>query len=242
MTAAGKYFCRHLPVIFAKFPESARWSQGAAPKDRCLDLGGERDLMHLVLALAVLAYLLGSIPSGLLVARALGGPDPRRSGSGNLGTANLYRLLGRKAGALTLASDVAKGAVPVALARLTLHSLGSWQDTGVALVAAAAVAGHVFPLYLKFKGGKAVATTFGVVAVLAPWAALNLVAVYLLALSQTRTFSVSALICAWLLPVAVGLFSDSKAYLLLAGALSGLVLVCHRENLERFFKGEEPRL
>ena len=198
--------------------------------------------MHLVLALSVLAYLLGSIPSGLLVARALGGPDPRGSGSGNLGTANLYRLLGRKAGALTLLGDVAKGALPVALARLTLTPLGAWQDTGVALVAAAAVTGHVFPLYLKFKGGKAVATTFGVVAVLVPWAALNLVAVYILALSQTRTFSVSALICAWLLPVAVGLFSDSKTYLLLAAALSGLILVCHRENLERFFKGEEPRL
>ena len=200
------------------------------------------NLMHLVLALMVLAYLLGSIPSGLLVARALGGPDPRQLGSGNLGTANVYRLLGRKAGALTLLGDVAKGALPVALARLTLTSLGAWQETGVALVAAAAVVGHVFPLYLEFKGGKAVATTFGVVAVLAPWAALNLVVVYILALSQTRTFSVSALICAWLLPVAVGLFSDSKAYLLLAGALSGLILVCHRENLERFFKGEEPRL
>jgi len=137
---------------------------------------------------------------------------------------------------------VAKGAVPVALARLTLSPLGDCQDTGVALVAAAAVLGHVFPVYLKFKGGKAVATTFGVVAVIAPWAALNLVLVYLLALSQTRIFSVSALICAWLLPVAVGLFADSKSYLLLAGALSGLILVCHRENLERFFKGEEPRL
>ena len=198
--------------------------------------------MHLVLALTVLAYLLGSIPSGLLVARALGGPDPRGQGSGNLGTANLYRLMGRKAGALTLLGDVAKGALPVAFARLTLTSLGSWQEAGVALVGAAAVTGHVFPLYLGFKGGKAVATTFGVVAVLAPWAALNLVLVYLLALSQTRIFSVSALICAWLLPVAVGLFSVSKAYLLLAGVLSGLVLVCHRENLERFFKGEEPRL
>jgi glycerol-3-phosphate acyltransferase PlsY len=198
--------------------------------------------MHLVVALAVLAYLLGSIPSGLLVARALGGPDPRRQGSGNLGTANIYRLLGPKAGALTLLGDAAKGALPVALAQLTLTSLGAWQDTAVALVAAAAVAGHVFPLYLGFKGGKAVATTFGVVTVLAPWAALNLGVVYILALYQTRTFSVSALICAWLLPVAVGLFSDSKAYLLLAGALSGLVLVCHRENLERFFKGEEPRL
>jgi glycerol-3-phosphate acyltransferase PlsY len=200
------------------------------------------NLMHLALALTVLAYLLGSIPSGLLVARALGGPDPRRLGSGNLGTANLYRLMGRKAGALTLLGDVAKGALPVALARLTFASLGPWQDTGVALVAAAAVVGHVFPLYLGFKGGKAVATTFGVVVVLAPWAALNLVVVYILALSQTRTFSVSALICAWLLPVAVGLFSDSKAYLMLAGALSGLILICHRENLERFFKGEEPRL
>jgi acyl phosphate:glycerol-3-phosphate acyltransferase len=198
--------------------------------------------MHLVVALIALAYLVGSIPSGLLVARALGGPDPRRQGSGNLGTANVYRLLGRKAGALTLLGDVAKGALPVALARLTLASLGAWQDTGVALVAAAAVLGHVFPLYLSFKGGKAVATTFGVVGVLAPWAALNLVIVYLLALAQTRTFSISALICAWLLPVAVGLFSDSKVFLLLAGALSGLILVCHRDNLERFFKGEEPRL
>lgn len=198
--------------------------------------------MYLVVALVVVAYLMGSIPSGLLVARGLGGPDPRGQGSGNLGTANVYRALGRKAGALTLLGDAAKGALPVALARLTLSSLGAWQDTGVALVAAAAVLGHVFPVYLGFKGGKAVATTFGIVAVVAPWAALNLVLVYLLALSQTRIFSVSALICAWLLPVAVGLFTDSKAYLLLAGALSGLILVCHRDNLERFFKGEEPRL
>ena len=73
--------------------------------------------MHLVLALIILAYLVGSIPSGLVVARTLGGPDPRQFGSGNLGTANVYRLLGRKAGALTLLGDAAKGALPVALAR-----------------------------------------------------------------------------------------------------------------------------
>jgi glycerol-3-phosphate acyltransferase PlsY len=198
--------------------------------------------MPRVLALVAMAYLLGSIPAGLLVARALGGPDPRQHGSGNLGTANVYRLLGWKAGALTLLGDVAKGALPVALARLTLTPPAGWQETGVALVGAAAVLGHVFPLYVRFKGGKGVATTFGVVAVLAPWAALNLAVVYVLALAQTRIFSISALICAWLLPVAVGLFADSKAYLLLAGVLSGLILVCHRDNLERFFKGEEPRL
>jgi glycerol-3-phosphate acyltransferase PlsY len=198
--------------------------------------------MYQVLALMVLAYLLGSIPTGLWVARALGGPDPRQQGSGNLGTANVYRLLGRKAGVLTLLGDVAKGALPVALARLWLTPLGAWLEMGVAQVGAAAVLGHVFPIYLKFKGGKGVATTFGVVAVLAPWAALNLLVVYILALVQTRMFSISALICAWLLPVAVGLFADSKAYLLLAGFLSGLILVCHRDNLERFFKGEELRL
>jgi glycerol-3-phosphate acyltransferase PlsY len=198
--------------------------------------------MPLFLGLAVLAYLLGSVPTGLLVARALGGQDPRGSGSGNLGTANLYRLLGAKAGALTLLGDVAKGALPVAAARYWLAPLGPWQETAVAVVGGAAVLGHVFPLYLRFKGGKGVATTFGVVGVLAPWAALNLTVVYILALAQTRIFSLSALIAAWLLPVAVGLFSDSKAYLLLAGALSGLILVCHRDNLERFFKGEEPRI
>ena len=198
--------------------------------------------MYRFLGLTVLAYLIGSIPTGLLVARVLGGPDPRRLGSGNLGTANLYRLLGPLAGALTLLGDVAKGALPVGLALWWLKPLGPWQEAAVAVVGAAAVLGHVFPLYLGFRGGKGVATTFGVVAALAPWAALNLMLVYLLALFQTRIFSLSALIAAWLLPVAVGLFTDSKAYLLLAGGLSGLILVCHRDNLERFFKGEEPRI
>lgn len=198
--------------------------------------------MQTFLGLLVFSYLLGSVPFGLLVARALGAPDPRGQGSGNLGAANLYRLLGLKGGGLTLAGDLLKGTLPALLARYGLTSLGPWQDAAVALVGAAAVLGHVFPVYLGFRGGKGVATSFGVVLGLCPWAGLNLVLVYLLALSQTRIFSISALIAAWLLPVAMGLFSDSKAYLLLAGALSGLILVCHRDNLERFFRGEEPRL
>ncbi|MHB8068614.1 MAG: glycerol-3-phosphate 1-O-acyltransferase PlsY [Desulfobaccales bacterium] len=197
--------------------------------------------MAYFLGLTLLAYLSGSIPFGLVVSRLLGGPDPRGLGSGNLGTANLYRLLGLKAGVLTLLGDTLKGALPVLLASFWLAP-GAWRESALAVVAAAAVLGHIFPLYLQFKGGKGVATTFGVVAVLAPGAALNLVLVYLMALAWTRTFSLSALICAWLLPVAVGLFSDSKAYLLLAAGLSGLILVCHRENLERLFKGEEPRI
>ena len=198
--------------------------------------------MLYLLTLIFLAYLSGSIPTGLLVARFLGGPDPRQAGSGNLGTANVYRLLGPKAGALTLAGDVIKGAVPLIVAVFWLPPLGTWQETALSLVGLAAVLGHMFPLYLGFHGGKGVATAFGVIAVLCPWAALNLVIVYVIALIQTRTFSVAALLCAWLLPVAIGLFSYSKAYVFLAGVLSGLILLKHRENLERLFKGEEPSI
>ena len=198
--------------------------------------------MAYFLGLTILAYLLGSIPFGLVVSRLSGGPDPRGLGSGNLGTANLYRLLGLKAGILTFLGDALKGALPVLLASFWLSPLGAWREGAVAVVGGAAVLGHVFPLYLKFKGGKGVATAFGVVAALSPWAGLSLALVYVLALAQTRIFSLSALICAWALPLALGLFSDSKAYLLLAGFLSALVLVCHRKNLERLFKGEEPRI
>jgi glycerol-3-phosphate acyltransferase PlsY len=198
--------------------------------------------MASVLAAVLMAYLAGSIPFGLLAGRVFGRMDPRHAGSGNLGAANLYRLLGPKAGAFTLLGDLGKGLLPVLAVRWWLIGPGAGQELALALTAAAAVLGHVFPLYLGFKGGKGVATTFGVMAALVPWAALNLALVYFLALAQTRIFSISALIAAWLLPVAVGLFSDSKTYLLLAGVLSGLILACHRDNLERFFKGEEPRV
>jgi glycerol-3-phosphate acyltransferase PlsY len=198
--------------------------------------------MTVFLGLVTLAYLLGSIPTGLIVARLAGGPDPRRAGSGNVGAGNLFRLMGTKAGILTLLGDAVKGAVPVFLAITWLAPLGAWQEGAVAAVALVAVLGHLFPIFLNFQGGKGVATAFGVVAVLCPLAALNLLAVYLVAIYQIRIFSVAALLCAWLLPLAVGLFGDSKTYLLLAGVLSGLVLVCHRENLVRLAKGEEPRL
>jgi glycerol-3-phosphate acyltransferase PlsY len=198
--------------------------------------------MLYLLILILLAYLLGSLPTGLVVARLLGGPDIRKAGSGNVGAANVYRLLGPRAGVLTLAGDVAKGALPVVLAIFKLPLLGAWHETALSLVALAAVLGHMFPLYLGFQGGKGVATTLGVIGVLCPWAALNLIIVYAIALTQTRIFSVAALLCAWLLPVAIALFSSAKAFIFLAGVLSGLILLKHRENLERLFKGEEPRL
>jgi acyl phosphate:glycerol-3-phosphate acyltransferase len=198
--------------------------------------------MAYFLGLLLLAYVVGSIPTGLVIFRLLGGPDPRQAGSGNPGAANLYRLMGPKAGLLTLAGDALKGALPVSLAIYGLTALGAWREAAVAAVGAAAVAGHMFSFFLKFHGGKGVATSFGVVAVLSPLTALNLLIVYLLALAWTRIFAVGSLFCAWLLSLAMGLFADAKAYLLLAGVLSGLILVKHRDNLERLVKGEEPRL
>ena len=198
--------------------------------------------MMYFLGLLMFAYLLGSVPTGLVVARLMGGPDPRQTGSGNLGAANLYRLLGRNAGVFTFLGDTVKGAVPVFLAVFWLTPLGAWRESAVAAVGLAAVLGHVFPVFLNFRGGKAVATSFGVVAVICPLAALNLFVAYLVTLYQVRIFSVGSLLCAWLLPLAVGLFCDSKAYLLLAGILSALVLVLHRENAVRLVRGEEPRL
>ena len=197
--------------------------------------------MPFFLGLTALAYLLGAIPTGLVVARLMGGTDPRQGGSGNVGAANLYRILGLNAGVFTLAGDILKGSLPVFLALYWLTPLGPWQESAMAVVAGAAVMGHCFSIFLNFKGGKGVATAFGVLAVLVPCASLNLLLVYGLALYRSRIFSVSSLLCAWLLPLAVGLFSTSRAYLLLAGVLSGLILVRHRENLERLAKGEEPK-
>ncbi|MCL6621912.1 MAG: glycerol-3-phosphate 1-O-acyltransferase PlsY [Syntrophobacterales bacterium] len=187
-------------------------------------------------------YLVGSFPTGLVVARVLGGPDPRQAGSGNVGAANLYRLLGPRAGGLTLAGDALKGALPVLVASYSLRPLGPWQESAVAAVGLAAVLGHVWSLFLGFRGGKGVATAFGVLAVLTPWATVNLLAAYLLAVHRSRVFAVGSLMAAWLMPLAVGLFSDSKAYLLLAGIFSGLILLRHRDNLERLVRGEEPRI
>lgn len=198
--------------------------------------------MAYVVALMAGAYLLGSIPFGLVIARLMGGPDPRRAGSGNIGAANLYRLLGPNAGAFTLAGDVLKGALPVFLARFGLTGVDPGQEVVVAAVGLAAVLGHIFPLYLGFRGGKAVATSFGVVAVLNIAAAGALILVYALVVRLFRILSLGSLAAAWLLPLILGLFSDSKIYLLLSGILSLLILWRHRDNIVRIAKGEEPRL
>ena len=198
--------------------------------------------MSAFLLMVVIAYLLGSIPFGLVVAKIMGGPDPRLAGSANIGAANVYRVLGRNAGAFTLFGDIMKGAVPVFLARFGLQGLPGWHEAAVAAVGLAAVCGHIWPLYLGFKGGKAVATSFGVMLVISPLAALALLGLYGLVFWVWRISSVASLAAAWATPVAVGLLSASKVNLLLSAFLSGLILWRHQENIIRLCREEEPEL
>jgi len=196
------------------------------------------------LACVTVGYLCGACPWGLWLGRWFRGVDVRGLGSGNLGATNVYRSLGPALGISTLALDMLKGALPVWLTP-ALPIADSFPGGGEACslaVGFAAIAGHVWTVFAGFKGGKGVATTFGVVAVIAPWAALNLAVVYLAILARTRIFSVSSLACAWLLPLAVGLFTEAKPYLMLAGLLSGLMLYCHLANLRRLALGEEPTI
>ncbi|GAB4256829.1 MAG: glycerol-3-phosphate 1-O-acyltransferase PlsY [Deferrisomatales bacterium] len=185
----------------------------------------------------VFAYLLGSIPTGVLVARALGRGDPRAAGSGNIGATNVGRTLGRKAGVITLVGDVLKGFVPTAWAYGAFHS-----PAAVAAVGLAAFLGHLYPVYLGFKGGKGVATGLGVFLALAPgsvaWAAL----VFALVVWKGRMVSLGSLAAAAALPILLGLAGAPGAFVVLALAVAGLTGWKHRANVERILAGTEPRM
>lgn len=190
-------------------------------------------------ALIVAAYLLGSVPVGLLVGRAYG-VDIRTRGSGNIGTMNVLRSVGRTAAALTLAGDLLKGFVPVLLAREALLD----ERWGI-FAAAAALAGASYSVFLRFGGGKAVATSLGVLAALAPeMAALGLL-VYLLVVALTRYSSLGSITAAAALPVAAffayrrDVTPNRFQFILLT---SVLILWRHRANLRRLAAGTESKI
>jgi glycerol-3-phosphate acyltransferase PlsY len=188
-------------------------------------------------ALVVVAYFCGSVPFGLLIARRFAGVDVREAGSGNIRATNVARVVGKKLGAVVLLLDALKGAAPVLAARLLID--GPWWHAAIALVA---VLGHVFPVWLKFKGGKGVATAAGVLAVLLPWSALAGFAVWGVVMLVMRVSSVGSLLGA---AVAVGLAMALGApveYQALAGMLVLVIVWTHRENVKRLIKGKENKV
>jgi glycerol-3-phosphate acyltransferase PlsY len=198
-------------------------------------------MLHPVLLVA-LAYLIGSIPFGYLVARARG-VDITKAGSGNIGATNVGRVLGRKYGILVFTLDVLKGALPTA-AMSALRSDGGWP------VAAglAAILGHLFPIFLRFRGGKGVATGFGVIAVLLPIPAAIAFLTWLLVVATTRYVSLASIIAATLL-AAVRLTTTPAQFSTEAWPISAfcvatalLVIAKHRDNIARLLQGKENRV
>lgn len=200
--------------------------------------------------LALLAsYLLGAVPFGWVLARVLKGVDLRRHGSGNIGATNAMRVLGRPLGLLAFALDFAKGWVaPALFAAAARDSLGAVAPASFSLevlCGAAAVLGHVFPVYLRFRGGKAVATGCGAIVAIDPWIFVLGGLVWLLCLFSLRMVSVASMAMAFAFPVVAWQRMGPGGYgwevVWGTGALAALVLWRHRANVGRILAGTEPK-
>ena len=190
--------------------------------------------LHIVIALAI-GYLLGSIPFGLIFTRLAGAGDVRAIGSGNIGATNVLRTGKRWAAAATLLCDAGKGALAVYLAR---HFLGNIPSLVAAL---AAFLGHIFPVWLRFKGGKGVATFFGITLVLNLVGGVGGLLTWLAAAAVWRISSLSALVAAALTPVYFILLGE-WLYAALCLLLAVIIAFTHRENIARLLRGTEPRI
>jgi acyl phosphate:glycerol-3-phosphate acyltransferase len=190
----------------------------------------------LVAVAAVLgSYLLGSVPTGLLVARARG-VDLRTVGSGNIGATNVARVLGKKLGMLVLILDALKGLVPTVLA-----GRGALSEALVATVGLAAIVGHIFPVWLRFRGGKGVATGLGVFLAVAPVAAVTAVVAYAVVFALWRISSIGSLVAATVL--IAGMFVTHRPAPVIALAVAAWLLIVfrHRGNIARLIRGKEER-
>jgi len=191
--------------------------------------------------LMILAYLLGSIPWGLILGRIFSSHDIRLKGSRNIGATNVMRETGALPGLLTLAADFLKGAIPVYLAVLLFGAAKAPADILLSGIALAAFLGHLYPLYLKFRdGGKGVATAAGCFAVLSPAAALVSIGVFIVMLFAVRRVSAGSLAAAATLPAAIWLTNDSVIMLAAACIVAFFIVIRHQDNLKRLVAGEEP--
>jgi glycerol-3-phosphate acyltransferase PlsY len=196
---------------------------------------------------AFAAYLLGSIPTGFLIGKARG-IDIRTIGSGNIGATNVFRYLGKTAGLLVLIVDALKGLLAVAaVPRLCWVAFGAqpdplnreWLEITAGL---AAILGHNFTCWLRFKGGKGIATSAGVLVALVPYSLLIIFAVWVLVFGLTRFVSLASICASFTLPFATWLLGGSFTMVAINAAMAALAIYKHRSNIQRLLKGTETRL
>ena len=187
--------------------------------------------------LLIVAYLLGSIPTGVIVGKAFGNVDPRTQGSKNIGATNVFRTAGKKLGVITLLGDILKGLIPVAIARGTLDSY-FW----IGAVALAAFLGHLYPIFLKFKGGKGIATGLGVFLALSPLPAILSLLVFGAVVYRWRYVSVGSLSATAAFLLLLALLNPHRIYIPFALIIGVLIFYRHRENIERLLSGRESKV
>ena len=197
------------------------------------------------LLLILLAYLIGSIPTSVWVSQHFFDIDIREYGSGNAGATNTYRVLGPKWGTIVMVADMLKGIFAVKLALL----LPEYADSEINLqnlqtgLGLAAVIGHIFPIWADFRGGKGIATLFGLVLGISPWTALSCVGIFILVLYLTRFVSLSSILASIAFPffILVIFNVDNPAYRVFAIAVALMVLLTHQKNITRLLSGNESK-
>lgn len=200
------------------------------------------------LLLIIVAYLIGSIPTALIISKRFFGVDIRDYGSGNMGATNTFRVLGSKYGSIVMVLDILKGMIAVGLYNFLPYYLGAeneLQRTNFMIgLGLSAVAGHIFPIWANFKGGKGVATLFGMILAIQPVVALSCVGVFLLVLFLTRYVSLSSILASVFLPVCVlWIWNEHEVlYRVFALIVALLVIFTHQKNIGRILRGVESRV
>lgn len=193
--------------------------------------------MPIGIFIALFGYLLGSVPTGLILTKVFSKVDPRKEGSKNIGATNVFRTAGRSLGILTLAGDLIKGAIPVVIAI-------QWGESHlwIAVSALSPFLGHVFPIFLGFKGGKGVATALGAYLVISPLAVLVELLAFVGIVWKWRFISLGSIVCAITIPILIAFFrSDSQAYFIISMIIAALVLYRHQTNISRLLQGTENK-
>jgi len=202
--------------------------------------------------LIVLAYLIGSLPTAVLISRKVYGIDIREHGSGNAGATNTFRILGTKAGSVVMFVDMMKGYLAVELAYIavklgliSVFTLSSAQFTNLQIVLGiAAVTGHIFPIWAEFRGGKGIATLFGMILSIQPLVAVSLVGVFILMLFLTRYVSLSSICASIAFPVLIVFIFNAPelSYKVFAISTALLVVLTHHKNIGRLLNGNESKV
>ncbi len=193
--------------------------------------------MPIGIFISLFGYLLGSVPTGLLLTKLFSKVDPRKTGSKNIGATNIFRTAGKSLGIMTLMGDLLKGAIPVILAIQWGES-----DLWIAISGLTPSLGHIFPIFLGFKGGKGVATALGFYLVMSPIAVFIEFLIFAGIVWKWRYISLGSIICATTIPILIAYFrSDSQVYFIVSVLIAALVLYRHQSNISRLLQGIENK-